>query len=99
MFFAGAVMNMLNPGIIVFWFVWATAYISYSLDYRLVIFSVALLIAFAADIAKVVMADKIRKKLTPRNIHRINKLNGIILIGFGVALLWGLIWYGRAGGH
>ena len=99
MFVAGAVMNMLNPGIIVFWFVWATAYISHTLQQRAVIFGVALLVALAADIAKVVLADKLRKKLTPKNIHRINKLNGIILIGFGVALLWGLLVYGKAGGH
>ena len=97
MFFAGAVINLLNPGIIVFWFVWATAYISHSLNERVVIFGVALLLAFAADITKVVLADRIRKKLTPKNIHRINQLNGIILIGFGIALLWGLMMYGKAG--
>ena len=32
MFFAGAIMNLLNPGIIVFWFVWATAYIWNKVD-------------------------------------------------------------------
>lgn len=99
LFFAGGIMNLLNPGIIVFWFTTATAFISYSLNKRLVIFSVALLIALGADVAKVVLADKLRKKLTPKNIHRINKINGIILIGFGIALLWGLLLYGKAGGH
>lgn len=99
LFFAGGIMNLLNPGIIVFWFVWATAYISYSLDHRMVIFGIALIIALAADIAKVVLADKIRKKLTPKNIHRINQINGIILIGFGIVLMWGLIVYGKSGGH
>ncbi|RYZ30683.1 MAG: lysine transporter LysE [Chitinophagaceae bacterium] len=99
MFISGAIMNLLNPGIIVFWFTTATAFISYSLNNRLVIFSVALLIALGADLAKVVLADKLRKKLTPKNIHRINKINGVILIGFGIALLWGLLLYGKAGGH
>jgi threonine/homoserine/homoserine lactone efflux protein len=65
----------------------------------MVIFGIALLIALGADIAKVVLADKIRKKLTPKNIHRINQLNGLILLGFGIALLWGLLVYGNAGGH
>jgi hypothetical protein len=59
----------------------------------------ALVIALGADVAKVVLADKLRKKLTPKNIHRINKINGTILIGFGLALLWGLLLYGKAGGH
>ena len=99
LFFAGAIMNLLNPGIIVFWFTTATAFIDHTLNKRIVIFSVALLFALAADVAKVVLADKLRKKLTPTNIHRINKINGIILIGFGVALLWGLLVYGKAGGH
>ena len=99
MFVAGAVINLLNPGIIVFWFVWATAYVSHTINQRLVIFGLALLMTFATDVAKVVLADKIRKKLTPKNIHRINKINGIILMGFGIALLWGLLVYGKAGGH
>ena len=29
-----------------------------------------------------------------KNILLINRLNGIILIGFGIALLWGLLFYG-----
>ena len=99
LFFAGAIMNLLNPGIIVFWFVWATAYISHTMQQRLIIFGIALVLAFAADIIKVVLADRIRKKLTPKNIHRINQLNGLILLGFGIALLWGLLVYGKAGGH
>lgn len=98
-FFAGAVMNLLNPGIIVFWFTTATAFVSHSLKDRIVIFSTALLIALGADVAKVALADKLRKKLTPQNIHRINRVNGGILIGFGLVLLWGLLVYGKAGGH
>ncbi|RYF86946.1 MAG: lysine transporter LysE [Chitinophagaceae bacterium] len=99
MFIAGSIMNLLNPGIIVFWFTTATAFVSYAINKRIVIFGVALIIALSADVAKVVLADKLRKKLTPKNIHRINKINGVILIGFGIALLWGLLVYGKAGGH
>jgi small neutral amino acid transporter SnatA (MarC family) len=33
------------------------------------------------------LAGKIRKKLTPHNIHIINRINGLILIGFGIALI------------
>lgn len=97
MLFSGAVINLLNPGIIVFWFVWATAYISHTLSQRLVIFGTALLLSFSADIAKVALADKIRKKLTPKNIHRINQINGLILLGFGLVLLWGFLVYRNGG--
>lgn len=99
MFFAGAVMNLLNPGILVFWFTTATAFVSHTIKERIIIFGLALLIALSADVAKVLLADKLRKKLTPQNIHRINKINGGILIGFGIVLLWGLLVYGKAGGH
>lgn len=99
LFLAGAVMNLLNPGIIVFWFTTATAFVSHSIRQRIVIFGIALVVALSADITKVVLADKIRKKLTPHNIHRINRINGGILIGFGVVLLWGLLIYGKTKGH
>ncbi|MBI1781650.1 MAG: hypothetical protein HYR66_09815 [Sphingobacteriales bacterium] len=39
------------------------------------------------------LAGKIRNKLTPHNIHVLNRVNGLILIVFGVVLIWGLIFY------
>jgi small neutral amino acid transporter SnatA (MarC family) len=42
----------------------------------------------------VLLAGKIRNRLTPHNIHIINRVNGIILIVFGFALIWGLLTYG-----
>ena len=92
-FLAGSAMNLLNPGIIVFWLTTATAFISHTINQRLVIFGTALFWALSADVIKVVLADKIRKKLTYQNIHRINQINGLILVGFGIALLWGLLLY------
>jgi small neutral amino acid transporter SnatA (MarC family) len=47
------------------------------------------------DILKVVLAGKIRNRLTPHNIHILNRINGIILIVFGIALIWGLLIYGK----
>lgn len=98
LFFSGIVMNLLNPGIIAFWFTTATAFATHSIKQRIVIFGVALLVALSADITKVVLADKIRQKLTPQNIHRINRINGAILIVFGL-VLGALLLAGKAGGH
>jgi threonine/homoserine/homoserine lactone efflux protein len=47
------------------------------------------------DILKVLLAGRIRNRLTPHNIHIINRVNGIILIVFGIALIWGLMFYGK----
>jgi threonine/homoserine/homoserine lactone efflux protein len=90
---SGYVMNTLNPAVFLFWLTASTTLITHTLEQKLVIFLVCLGIVFSTDIAKVMLAGKIRKKLTPHNIHIINRVNGLILIGFGIALIWGLLLY------
>lgn len=92
---AGYFMNILNPAIIIFWLTTSTAFISHALNERIIIFSIALCLVFAGDIAKVVLAGKLRNRLTLKNIQLINRVNGVILIGFGVALIVGLLFYGQ----
>jgi threonine/homoserine/homoserine lactone efflux protein len=87
-FVTGFVMNLINPGIIVFWLTTATTFIDHTLNMRILIFSIALLIALLADVFKVLLANKIRKRLTPKNIHLINQINGGILIGFGILIIF-----------
>lgn len=94
LFISGFFMNILNPGIFIFWITTSTAVITHSIHERIIIFITCLLFVLAADIAKVMLAGKIRNRLTPHNIHIINRVNGIILIGFGIALMWGLLAYG-----
>jgi len=93
LFLAGFFMNTLNPFIIIFWITTTTAFISHTLQERIFIFGIALSLVVTADIAKVVLAGKLRTKLTPKNIHLVNRINGIILIGFGVALIASLLIY------
>ena len=93
-FLSGFFMNMLNPAIFLFWLTTSTTFISHTVQQRLVIFITCLALVLAGDIAKVMLAGKIRNRLTPHNIHIINRVNGIILIFFGVALIWGLVMYG-----
>lgn len=83
----GFIMNVFNPGIIIFWLTTSTTFVDDPLDKRIVIFGSALFLALLADVIKVLLANKIRKRLTPKNIHRINQINGVILIGFGVAII------------
>jgi len=90
---SGYAMNTLNPAVFLFWLTASTTFINHTLEQKLVIFIVCLGIVFSTDIAKVMLAGKIRKKLTPHNIHIINRINGLILIGFGIALIWGLLLY------
>lgn len=93
LFLSGYFMNMLNPAVILFWLTTSTAFIENTVQQRIVIFSLALVLVFTGDVLKVVLAGKLRRRLTPKNILLINRLNGMILMGFGVALLWGLLFY------
>jgi threonine/homoserine/homoserine lactone efflux protein len=90
---SGFLMNTLNPAVFLFWVTASTTFINHTIQEKLVLFIVCLSIVFSTDIAKVMLAGKIRKKLTPHNIHILNRINGLILIGFGIALIWGLIKY------
>ena len=94
-FFSGYLMNTLNPAIFIFWITTSTAIINHTTQQRIIIFSTCLAWMLGTDILKVLLAGKIRNRLTPHNIHIINRINGIILIVFGIALIWGLIFYGN----
>jgi hypothetical protein len=49
------------------------------------------LVNMSADVGKVMMANSVRKKLTVHNLGIINKISGAILVAFGFALLYGVI--------
>jgi threonine/homoserine/homoserine lactone efflux protein len=90
-FLSGYFMNILNPAVIFFWFTWATAFATMGLTDKIVLFSVCLGLVLAGDFAKVFLAGRIRSRLTAHNIHVINRISGLILIGFGVILIWGIL--------
>lgn len=94
-FLSGFFMNILNPAVFIFWITTSTAVIDHSRYQRIIIFATCLAFVLSADVAKVVLAGRIRNKLTPHNIHIINRINGLILIGFGIALIWGLVFYSK----
>jgi threonine/homoserine/homoserine lactone efflux protein len=94
-FLSGFFMNTLNPSVFIFWITTSTAVINHTLEQRIVIFTTCLAWMLGTDVLKVMLAGKIRTKLTPHNIHILNRINGLILIVFGFALIWGLIIYGK----
>jgi threonine/homoserine/homoserine lactone efflux protein len=99
-FLQGYFINILNPGVFLFWFAWTAAILADSqsarhpLEYRAIVFGTCLLFVLTTDLLKVSLASKLRPKLTPKILRIINKISGIILIGFGVALAWGILAYG-----
>ncbi len=94
-FMSGYLMNTLNPAVLIFWITTSTAVIMHTIQDRIIIFVTCLTWMLSTDVVKVFLAGRIRNRLTPHNIHIINRINGIILIVFGFALIWGLIIYGK----
>ncbi len=103
-FFSGFFMNMLNPGVFIFWLAATTKVHSQALEqshpirYLITVYVTCLLFVLSTDIAKVLLAGKIRPKLTPHNLHIINKVSGIILVVFAVSLAYATLNY-KITGH
>jgi threonine/homoserine/homoserine lactone efflux protein len=96
LFLSGYFMNLLNPGVLIFWLAASATILAdaqqqdHPVEYRIIVFTVCLIIVLLADSLKVMLAGKIREKLNPHNIHIINRIAGIIYIIFGVAIIYGL---------
>lgn len=92
---SGFLINTLNPNVIFFWLINATAFAAiHGLKDSIIIFSVCLIVNMAADVAKVLLAGKIRNSLTPRHIQLINRVSGTILVIFAAVLLYGVVFLG-----
>lgn len=88
-FFNGFLMNMLNIGIVIFWFVivgWVT--INYPATYEFVLFmGIAIATFFAIDLAKIFLAKRFQERVSDDMIYKIRKFIGIALLIFGFVIL------------
>lgn len=92
----GFLLNTLNPAVMIFWLTASTAIaVTHTVRDRIIIFSTALLVNMGADILKVILAGKLRKKLTLKNIRLVNKISGLILLIFGTVLILGILLFGK----
>jgi len=90
---SGFLINTLNPGIIAFWLTTTTTIaLTHTVKQRVLIFTTCIVINLAADIFKVVLADKLSKKLTHKNITLITKISGVLLLVFAIILLVGVLY-------
>ena len=90
---SGFFINTLNPAVIAFWLTTATTLaIANSIRERIIIFSTCILVNFGADVGKVLLAGRLSKRLTHKNIVLINKTSGLLLLIFGVVLLLGVLY-------
>jgi threonine/homoserine/homoserine lactone efflux protein len=90
---SGFIINTLNPAVISFWVIMAASLASvYSFYDRIIIFSTCLAVNMLADIAKVLGAVYIGKKLSDRVILIINRVSGALYLIFGFVILAGIIY-------
>jgi len=91
MLLKGFFLNLLNPAV---WFIWlgnVTA-VSKSLDYSvikmLVFFSITLALVWLVELGKISASAKLNKFLTEKIMISINRLTGILLVCFGILLIY-----------
>ena len=87
----GFFLNALNPGM---WFIWVTIVVSISANFGVNSRSIFLFLAgvlgtvFATDLLKCYISNQIKKFITPRIMTWMNRIVGIVLIGFGTYLVF-----------
>ncbi len=90
-FLSGFLMNTLNPAVFLIWVAASTGTIEDTIQQRFTFFVTCLVFVLGSDIIKVFLAGKIRNRLTPRNIHIVGRVNGVILIVLGLLIIWDLL--------
>jgi len=89
LFITGFLINTFNPILFLEWLTAATVIAkAYSAYYRILIFSACLAVNIFSDVLKVLLATKIKPRLTVPNLHLINRITGSILIICGGFLLY-----------
>jgi threonine/homoserine/homoserine lactone efflux protein len=91
LFIKGFLLNFINIGVLGFWLAIIITW-GPRLDMqpqRITIFFISVIASyFALDVCKILLAKQLRSKLTISNIMKIKKAISVILVVFGVALLF-----------
>ena len=87
-FFNGFVMNLLNIGVIVFWFVIVSSIMIKYPDPKdfILYMGVILITYFSIDLAKIFLAGKLQKKINDEMVFKIRRGVGICLLIFGIII-------------
>lgn len=88
----GCIINGLNPVVLIFWLGTvgvATTKFGYSTPQKAIPFFAAIVsTVFVTDVLKAKLADKLRRLLTPAFIKRLNMAVGILLLAFGIRMIY-----------
>ena len=84
----GFILNGINPFVLLIWFGVGVAVMNYNMQQKVAFFGGALATVLLTDFLKAYTATKLRRWLTPRFIHRMNKLVGLALMIFSIKLFY-----------
>jgi len=89
LFLKGFLLNFINIGVLLGWvaFIVLGNSLTESKDGVVVFLSTILIVYFLVDLIKIVIAKKLKSKLTPRLIFKTKKIIALVILGFGVLLL------------
>ena len=89
LFLKGFLLNFINIGVLFGWvaFIVLGNSLTTSNDGVIVFLSSILIVYFLVDLIKIVVAKKLRSRLTPRLIYKTKKIIALVILGFGVLLL------------
>jgi threonine/homoserine/homoserine lactone efflux protein len=91
MLLKGFFLNSLNPTVWLLWLGNVTAIsktLNYSVVKMVIYFSITLGIVLLIEFSKAYAANKLKRLLTAKVMHRINILTGVLLILFGFGLIY-----------
>ncbi|NHM06129.1 LysE family transporter [Flavobacterium sp. CYK-4] len=91
LFFKGFFLNFINVGVLLFWFMILITIgpkLQLETSRMVTFFSSVLLTYLLVDIGKILLAKQLRSKLTPTNILNIKKVISILLVIFGIVLMF-----------
>jgi threonine/homoserine/homoserine lactone efflux protein len=89
LFLKGFLLNFINIGVLFGWvaFIVLGNSLTTSSDGVIVFLSSILIVYFLVDLIKIVVAKKLRSRLTPRLIYKTKKIIALVILGFGILLL------------
>lgn len=89
LFLKGFLLNFINIGVLLGWlaFIVLANSLTESENGVLVFLSTILIVYFLIDLIKIVVAKKLKTRLTPKLIFKTKKVIALVILGFGVLLL------------
>jgi threonine/homoserine/homoserine lactone efflux protein len=86
-FASGFLINTLNPAVAINWLGAAAVIATKNLSYKLIFFTSCLGLIISIDLLKVLLSSKIKSKLTPSTVEKIQKTSSLILLLIGLGIL------------